>query len=173
VVLIHFLGRHRGQDTLQAVLALMNSSLPDAEPSPRTDVAAADPATILYVDDNVPNTRLVERIIERRPHIRLVCTMRGGAAVELAAQHKPRLILLDLHLPDIDGDEVLRLLHEDTRTAAMPVVIVSADAMPKQIERLMLAGATRYLTKPLRVTELLDVIDGLVPNCGTSSVTNP
>jgi CheY-like chemotaxis protein len=82
--------------------------------------------------------------------------------VELAREHRPDLVLLDVHLPDIDGDEVLRRLRADEVTAGVPVVIVSADATPGQVGALLASGAARYLTKPVRVAALLRVLDELL-----------
>jgi CheY-like chemotaxis protein len=87
----------------------------------------------------------------------------GEEAVRLAIEHRPDLVLLDLHLPDISGDEVLRRLRADPRTAAIPVVVVSADATPASVERLQQAGADAYLTKPLDVDDFLRVVGQFLP----------
>jgi CheY-like chemotaxis protein len=84
--------------------------------------------------------------------------MQGGIGFDLARKHCPDLILLDLHLPDVSGEDTLRLLREDARTARIPVVIVSADATAGQIKRLLAAGANEYLTKPLDVKRFLKVV---------------
>ncbi|HVS43252.1 MAG TPA: PAS domain S-box protein [Candidatus Dormibacteraeota bacterium] len=129
-------------------------------------VPAAHPplssSTVLYVEDNVANLRLVESILERRPRVTLLPVMQGQLAIELAVQHRPDLILLDLHLPDIDGYEVLHRLQADQRTAPIPVVVISADASRRQIGRVLEAGAQAYLTKPLDVQEFLTVVGGLM-----------
>jgi signal transduction histidine kinase len=117
------------------------------------------PATILYVEDNLLNLRLVERILDHHPGIELVTAMQGRLGFELANDHLPDLILLDLHLPDIGGDEVLRMLKSDPRTSAIPVVIVSADATSGQVRRLLADGATAYLTKPLDISALRQVLN--------------
>ncbi len=85
--------------------------------------------------------------------------MQGSLGLELARQHPPDLILLDLHLPDIQGDEILRQLRADPRTEHLPIVMISADATPAQIERLRAAGASDYLTKPIDVRRFLSLID--------------
>ena len=113
---------------------------------------------ILYIEDNASNVRLVERVLEGRPDVEIVPAMQGRLALALAHEHRPALILLDLHLPDIDGDEVLQRLRDDPVTATTPVVIVSADATSGQIDRLLAAGASGYLTKPLDVHELRAVV---------------
>jgi CheY-like chemotaxis protein len=116
---------------------------------------------VLHIEDNASNLRLVERILARDGEIELVSAMQGRLGVELAREHRPALILLDLHLPDIAGDEVLRQLRDDPQTAAIPVVVVSADATPGQIRRLLAEGASAYLTKPLDVGELRLLVDGI------------
>jgi len=116
--------------------------------------------TILYIEDNVSNIELVEQILShQRASIQLIASNYGGTAVNLAITHHPDLILLDLDLPDIHGSEVLQLLLAEESIKEIPVVIISADAMPQQIERLRKAGAKNYLTKPLDVLDLLKVID--------------
>lgn len=120
--------------------------------------------TILYVEDNLPNLRLIERILARRDGIELISAMQGRIGLDLAREHQPNLILLDLHLPDINGDEFLRQLQADRHTSHIPVVMLSADATPGQIERLLKppeghSGARAYLTKPLDVRRFLDVLD--------------
>ena len=120
-------------------------------------------ATILYIEDNLPNLDLIEEIIvEYRPEIRLVTSMYGKETVRLANEYKPGLILLDLDLPDISGLEVLEQLMADADLKAIPVIIISADAMPLQVEKLMKAGAKDYLTKPLDVGYFLKTIDSLI-----------
>jgi CheY-like chemotaxis protein len=115
---------------------------------------------VLYVEDNPSNIKLAETILRERPEVRLVVATQGGFALELAREHVPALVLLDLNLPDVSGEEVLRRLREDPRTAGIPVVVVSADATPGQIKRLRSAGADDYLTKPFGIREFLAVVDG-------------
>jgi CheY-like chemotaxis protein len=94
--------------------------------------------------------------------VRLLTADEGEIVQELVRQHRPDLILLDLHLPGIDGEEVLRRLRADPRTADLPVVMVSADVTPWYRERLLEAGAADYLTKPLDVPRFLEVVNGLL-----------
>jgi signal transduction histidine kinase/CheY-like chemotaxis protein len=115
--------------------------------------------TVIYIEDNLSNLRLMEHIVSNRPEVKLIAAMQGQLGLELIQEHQPDLILLDLHLPDIHGDEVLRRLRQDPRTRSIPVVMVSADATPGQIERLLEAGASDYLTKPLDVRKLLELLD--------------
>ncbi|MBV9774513.1 MAG: response regulator, partial [Gemmatimonadetes bacterium] len=126
------------------------------------EAAAARRATLLYVEDNVANLSLIETIFAERPEITLVPALQGRLGLELAVEHHPDLILLDLHLPDIPGEEVLRRLRSEPRTRATPVVIISADATPGAVRRLLEAGARAYLTKPLNVAEFLDTVDGIL-----------
>lgn len=114
--------------------------------------------TMLYIEDNLSNLRLIEHILRKRPGINLITAMQGQMGLVMAQEHRPDLILLDLHLPDMTGHEVLRQLREDPRTAFIPVVVLSADANPRQVERLLAAGAQDYLTKPLDVEHLLKVL---------------
>ena len=115
---------------------------------------------MLYVEDNPSNIKLVERIVARRPEVSLLVATQGGIGADLALEHRPALVILDLNLPDISGEEVLRRIRDDPRTADTSVVIVSADATPSHIARLLQAGADDYLTKPFEIDELLAVIDG-------------
>jgi CheY-like chemotaxis protein len=119
----------------------------------------SDSRRVLHIEDNLSNLKLIERIFEQRPEVEVVAAMHGSLGLELAREHRPSLILLDLHLPDINGEEVLQLLREDPVTAPIPVVIVSADATPGQVQRLLASGATAYTTKPINVRELLDAYE--------------
>ena len=114
---------------------------------------------VLCIEDNDSNYRLIERTLAQRPEIKLMCGALGADAVPLAESHAPELILLDMHLPDMDGYEVLRLLRGHPATADIPVVVISADATTPQIEKMLNAGAAAYLTKPLDIQKLLAVVD--------------
>ncbi|MBI5726686.1 MAG: PAS domain-containing protein, partial [Ignavibacteriales bacterium] len=116
--------------------------------------------TVLYIEDNLSNIHLVEQIIAaHRPSINLTTSIYGKNAVQLAIDYNPGLILLDLDLPDMHGSNVIKLLHAEPRTANIPVIVVSADAMTKQIEHLMEIGAKDYLIKPIDVVLFLNVLD--------------
>ncbi|HLW47044.1 MAG TPA: ATP-binding protein [bacterium] len=121
--------------------------------------ASSDIATVLYVEDNLSNLELIQRLLTRRPGVRLLPAMQGQLGFDLARRHHPDLILLDLHLPDIPGDEVLRRLQAAPDTQNVPVVVISADATPSRIARLLAAGAWQYLTKPLDVKRFLALLD--------------
>jgi PAS domain S-box-containing protein len=115
---------------------------------------------ILYFEDNISNIELVEQVlINQRPGIQLISNTNGMEIVKLAAEFNPDLILLDLNLPDMHGSEVLELLLADSKVNEIPVVVISADVMPHQLEKLMKSGAKDYLTKPLDVFSFLKVVD--------------
>jgi PAS domain S-box-containing protein len=137
-------------------------ALAPAAPESRTSKAVAGEQVVLYVEDNLTTIGLVERIVALRPSIKLLTSMQGSLALDLAREHQPRLILLDVHLPDIDGAELLRQFKLEPRTKDVPVIILSADATQWQRNRLLEAGASRYLTKPIAVAELLEVLDGVL-----------
>jgi PAS domain S-box-containing protein len=109
------------------------------------------PATILYIEDNLANLTLVETILRLEPEVRVIPALQGQLGLELATEHRPDLILLDLHLPDMDGTEVLERLRQDPRTRGIPVVVISADAMEGTVQRLLRKGIHSFLTKPLDV----------------------
>jgi PAS domain S-box-containing protein len=133
-----------------------------AAATPRAEARVARPATLLYIEDNLANLTLIETILAGRPEITLVPALQGRLGIDLACQHGPDLILLDLHLPDIPGDEVLARLREGRTTQGIPVVVISADATPGRIERLRGEGVAAYLTKPLDVDEFLDTVDAVL-----------
>jgi PAS domain S-box-containing protein len=123
----------------------------------------AGPAlTVLYIEDNLSNLQLVEQVLSRRPSVNLISAMRPMLGLDLTREHHPDLVLLDLHLPDMPGQEVLRRLRADPKTASIPVVVLSADARPSLITQLLDQGARAFLTKPLDVKELLALLDTIV-----------
>jgi PAS domain S-box-containing protein len=126
------------------------------------DEAALERRTVLYIEDNLPNLELIEQIFARWPWVHLLSAMQGRLGLDLAAQHHPDLVLLDLHLPDLHGHEVLRLLQESDATREIPVVVISADATQGQIDRLLALGARAYLTKPLDVPRFLALVRELL-----------
>ncbi|HYI07572.1 MAG TPA: PAS domain S-box protein [Thermoanaerobaculia bacterium] len=124
--------------------------------------AAATPEglrTLLYVEDNPANLKLVERLIGRRNDLRLLSAVDGNRGVELARTCLPDVILMDINLPGISGIEALRILRGDRTTAHIPVVALSANAMPRDIQRGLDAGFFRYLTKPIKVSEFMDALN--------------
>ena len=121
--------------------------------------AASYQGTILYIEDNLSNIRLVEQILERYPGVRLLQAMQGKLGLDLANIHTPDWILLDLQLPDMPGEDVLAALRREPRTQKIPVSVLSADATPGQINRLRDAGAREYLTKPLDVRQIMALLE--------------
>ncbi|HSD61065.1 MAG TPA: ATP-binding protein [Burkholderiales bacterium] len=115
--------------------------------------------TLLYVEDNPANLMLVENLIARRPDIRLLSAMDGDRGIEIALASQPDVILLDINLPGISGIQVLKILRADPATAHIPVVALSANAIPRDIEKGLAAGFFRYLTKPIRVDKFMDALD--------------
>jgi len=115
--------------------------------------------TMLYVEDNPANLMLVEDLIARRPDIRLLSASDGNGCIEIARASMPDVILMDINLPGISGIKAMRILAEDPKTAHIPVVALSANAMPRDIEKGLEAGFFRYLTKPIKVNEFMDTLD--------------
>jgi len=115
--------------------------------------------TLLYVEDNPANLKLVEQLIARRPDMRLLSAMNGNLGIELARHNQPEVILMDINLPGMSGIEALKILREDPATAHIPVIAISANAMPADIEKGLQAGFFWYLAKPIKIKEFTDVLD--------------
>lgn len=114
---------------------------------------------VLYVEDNAVNVRLVEKILQLRPHIALLVANTGEQGLEMAAERSPDLVLLDWRLPVMQGAEVLEQLKSGAATATIPVVVFSGDSGRDQIDLILAAGAERFVPKPFAINELLEVID--------------
>ena len=115
--------------------------------------------TLLYVEDNEANMLLVEQLIARRPDMRMLGAEDGIRGITLARIHQPDVILMDINLPGISGIQALKILREDPVTAHIPVLALSANAMPSDIERGLAAGFFSYLTKPIKVNEFMEALD--------------
>jgi CheY-like chemotaxis protein len=115
--------------------------------------------TLLYVEDNPANLKLVEQLIARRSDMRLLSAGDGNLGIEIARASQPDVILMDIGLPGISGIEALRILRQDPATARIPVVAISANAIPRDIEKGLEAGFFRYLTKPIKVDEFMDALN--------------
>jgi CheY-like chemotaxis protein len=137
----------------------------DAAPSVSTHRASA--RTLLYIDDTAANVRLVDLLLEQRPGIRLLSADRGRLGVELAQQHRPDVILLDAHLPDIRGIDLLRTIRQDPLLARTPVIVVSAENDRQLPVQMIAAGAQVYLTKPLNLFESFAALDAVLPRVET------
>ena len=125
-------------------------------------------ATVLCVEDNPANLLLVARLLARRSDVRLISAKDGRTGVELARSTLPDVVLMDINLPGINGLTALRLLQGDPRTAHIPVLALSANAMPRDIERGLEAGFFRYLTKPIRLDEFMQALDAALNHNSTS-----
>jgi PAS domain S-box-containing protein len=125
---------------------------------PASTETGARQRTLLYVEDNPANLALVEQLVSRNPELRLLTAGTGRLGIKLARANQPEVILMDLNLPDISGLEALRLLGLDPSTAHIPVVAISANAMPFDIENGLKAGFYRYLTKPIKIGEFMDTL---------------
>jgi signal transduction histidine kinase/CheY-like chemotaxis protein len=128
--------------------------------------AAGTCACVLYIEDNPANIEVVSRFLRSRPGIRLHSVMSGQAGLDLAQREVPDLILLDLHLPDLHGREVLKRLKAEPATAAIPVAVLSAEAEPGTVRTMRDSGVVAYLTKPLNLTELGRLVDCLTGASG-------
>jgi len=115
--------------------------------------------TVLYVEDNPANLQLVEQLIARRPGMRLLAAADADTGVEIARMRQPDVVLMDINLPGISGIEALAILRRDPTTASIPVVALSANVIPRDIEKGLEAGFCRYLTKPIKVHEFMDALD--------------
>ena len=152
------------ENTLAAELAAENS-LP-AELAAQIPVNGAQ-RTLLYVEDNPANLMLIEQIIESLPQLSMMSARDGNLGVAQARAHLPDVILMDINLPGINGFEALKLLRADPSTAHIPVIALSANAMPRDIEKGLEAGFLRYLTKPIKVNEFMKVLDDALKFTGT------
>ncbi len=125
--------------------------------------ALARRRTILCIEDNSANLDLIEQILQEDQSIELLTAMQGRIGLDLARQHAPDLILLDLHLPDMSGADVLAALQAGETTRRIPTVVLSADASPGQLKRLLAAGAREYLTKPIDLTQFYRLVEETAP----------
>ena len=115
--------------------------------------------TLLYVEDNPANLLLVENLMERRPDIRLLTARDGHSGIDIARAALPDVILMDINLPGINGIKAMKILNDDQTTTHIPVVALSANAMPRDIEKGLEAGFFRYLTKPIKITKFMETLD--------------
>jgi PAS domain S-box-containing protein len=131
----------------------------DAEVVAISPIAGGRRRSLLYVEDNPANMKLVEQLIARRPDIELLTAVNGTLGIKIARAVRPQVILMDVNLPGISGIEALRILREDPATARIPVVALSANAMPRDIAMGMELGFFRYLTKPIKVKEFMETLN--------------
>ena len=145
----------------------------EPEPVSAAQVAHDMPLrTLLYVEDNPANLELVEQLIARRPDLRLLCAADGNLGIEFARAYQPAVILMDINLPGISGIEAMKILRADPFTAHIPIVALSANAVPRDIEKSLEAGFSNYLTKPIKVNEFMAALDAaLILSKNTSNTT--
>jgi PAS domain S-box-containing protein len=143
----------------QEVPHVMDAKQGPVVASPLKNLAEEATLTILYVEDNPANAQLVEQILADRPNLRLLLAHDGAQGIELARRHRPNVILMDINLPGISGMETLKILRQDPARCHIPAVAVSANAMPMDVVNGLSAGFFRYLTKPFKITEFLEVLD--------------
>jgi signal transduction histidine kinase/ActR/RegA family two-component response regulator len=115
--------------------------------------------TLLYVEDNPANLKLVEEMVRFRSDVQLLSAPDARLGIELARAHRPRAILMDIHLPGMSGEDALKILREDRRTADIPVIAITADAMPRAVAKGLATGFFRYLTKPLMLDAFTEAVD--------------
>ena len=132
----------------------------EAEASVRPNLKTGAPMrTLLYVEDNPANLQLVEQIIARHPDLRLLTAVDGNSGIELARAVQPTVILMDINLPGISGVHALKILREDPKTSHIPILAISANAMPRDIKKGLEAGFFHYLTKPIKIKEFMDALN--------------
>jgi PAS domain S-box-containing protein len=122
--------------------------------------------TVLYVEDNPANLKLVEQILARHADLRLLTAVNGNSGIAIARESRPDVILMDINLPDINGYEALTILRSDPATAQITVIAVSANAMPLDVERGLKAGFFSYITKPIKVNEFMEALDAALEFAG-------
>lgn len=143
--------------TLGGTTSIMDD--PDQNSMPAMREMQAPQRTVLYVEDNPANMALVEQLIRRRADLKLLKAINGLAGVLIARECRPDVVVMDIKLSGIDGFAALKILREDPATAHIPVMALSSDAYPSQIEKGIEAGFFRYLTKPYKVEEFMDALD--------------
>jgi len=139
--------------------ALVQPQMPDGTPL----------RTLLYVEDNPANLELVEQLIARRPDLRLLSAADGNLGIEFARAYQPDVILMDINLPGLSGIEALKILRADPATAHIPIIALSANAIPRDIEKGLEAGFFNYLTKPIKVNHFMDTLDSALKSSQTPS----
>jgi PAS domain S-box-containing protein len=153
------------------ILALPRALEPDTVPSDLDGLAGEAPGyhrrIVHYVEDNETNVEVMRGILAQRPQVLMEVSVTGAEAQPAIRRSLPDLVLLDMHLPDLSGQELLQRLKADPATAGIPIVVVSADATAAQIDAALQAGASLYLTKPVSVSELLAAVDEVLEQTQT------
>jgi CheY-like chemotaxis protein len=144
---------------LQTLSPLKTATAKDGEFGREKGGREGKQRSVLYIEDNLSNLKLIEHLLDEETNLHLVSAMQGSIGLDIARKQLPDLILLDLHLPDMPAWEVLAALKEGETTRHIPTVVVSADATPGQCKRLLDAGARNYITKPIEVPHFYRVMD--------------
>ena len=164
------------QEILTAARGLLDViNRESGEPRPANDAArprSSEPCDGLYIEDDSTHFASVNLLLRSQRVLKVLQATTGKAGISLAQTHDPKLILLDLDLPDMHGSEVLQRLQKDPVTARIPVVVISGDATPSQIERLLILGARNYLTKPFEIQAFLTVIDEVLEEDALGAVVH-
>jgi DNA-binding response OmpR family regulator len=127
--------------------------------------------TVLYIEDDPTSLQLVERLLEQRPGVELLTALEGKQGLTLARERRPTIILLDLHLQDMEGEDVLRAIRETPELRRTQVILLTAEPYPRLPERMRAAGAQAYLRKPLRFDEFFAAIDAAIQRGDASGPT--
>ena len=124
---------------------------------------------MLCIEDDPANQLLMQRMLSRRTDLRLLLASGGSQGVELARANRPDVVLMDINLPGISGLEAMKMLADDAATAHIPVIAVSANAMPRDVEKGVQAGFFRYLTKPIKIDQFMEALDAALnlPKAGS------
>jgi signal transduction histidine kinase/CheY-like chemotaxis protein len=152
---------------------LMFSDADRAAPTLPKVAAGTPQRKVLYVEDNPPNLELVRQLIARRPNLALLTATDGILGIESARANSPEVILMDINMPRMNGIEALRLLRADPSTAHIPIIALSANAMPQDIEKGLENGFFNYVTKPIRVAEFMETLDAALRFAQAASAHAP
>ena len=165
---VELMGGEIGFESREGLGTTFHFQLPEASPAGEEsgERSGDDPAvgaalTLLYIEDNPTNLRLIESLCARIGAARIIAALQGGLGLRLAREHQPDVIILDMELPDMSGEAVLARLKGDLKTRDIPVIVLSASASPNRIDRVLSAGAYAYLTKPLEVKQFLELLSEL------------
>ena len=139
---------------LLAAHLVEQSTLAQPQVSQRTPLR-----TLLYVEDNPTNLKLIEQLVARRSDLRMLSAADGRLGIQFARAHQPDMILMDIHLPGISGIDAMKILRADPLTAHIPIIALSANALPSDIANGLAAGFFGYLTKPIKLDEFMDHLD--------------
>jgi PAS domain S-box-containing protein len=144
---------------LSPAVPLHSPLAPVAPPAAKLRRARTSPSTVLYIEDNPANLVLVEEIVRFHTDLKLISAPDGPQGIALAREHLPQLILMDMNLPGISGAEAQKILRDDPETAGIPVIALTANAMPRDVQAGLAAGFFRYITKPIDIEELIEAIN--------------